>query len=133
MWSGTNFTRSVCPMDLKLPLRRYASVANGVVLRWETQMKNRRIIYTIFLAVACSATGAPASHFGPRQIRSEPSRGRTYSYFNATNGSTRVARLAGKWHASDPIPATSTTTAPNAQGSVAETPQIWLAKNRVNP
>jgi hypothetical protein len=49
------------------------------------------------------------------------------------NGSTRVARRAGRKHAANPATTTSITTAPNVHGSVGEIPQIWLANNRVAP
>src|SRR5580693_2653452 len=57
----------------------------------------------------------------------------SYSYRNATSGSTCVALRAGKKHAANPTPTTSATTAPNVSGSVGDTPQIWLVRNRVSP
>jgi hypothetical protein len=50
-----------------------------------------------------------------------------YSYRNATNGSTRVARRAGKKHAAKPTATTIAATPPNVQGSVTETPGIAAA------
>src|SRR5438876_7574994 len=55
----------------------------------------------------------------------------SYSYRRATSGSTCVARRAGSKHATKPTATTMTTTMLKVNGSVAETPQIWLASKRV--
>jgi hypothetical protein len=86
-------TRSVCQMDLKLPFRRYASFANGVVLRWETQMKNRRIIYTTYLTVAFSATGGCGEKVStPTVQQAEPAQAPT-----AVPGPAPGGRLTIPW------------------------------------
>jgi len=55
-----------------------------------------------------------------------------YSYLRAISGSTRVASRAGKKHAARPTRRMTATTAPYFQGSVTETPEIWLARKRLS-
>jgi hypothetical protein len=58
--------------------------------------------------------------------------GLVYSYRSAIMGSTRMAVRDGATHAASPTAKITVATAANVHGSVAETPQIWLARKRVS-
>src|SRR5271165_2461449 len=55
-----------------------------------------------------------------------------YSYRSATRGSTRVARRAGTRHATVPTTSSTNNTPTKVRGSRGETPQSWLATQRVS-